>query len=192
MPIVSAELVIDPTKHSSLSEAERALYLAFRRLKRRARGHFGRFEYFTFLEVSQRGWPRLVLLTRGADVPRRWLSANWRECGGTRVVNVRLVLWLRDFLEILRVGDFPYYDRRSKSESRRNARYSKDFFDPLTLRSDLALSDDDIDFWGGIWQDSRWATTTLHGLYQWIDKLLEVLGARETVQEMRRRMYGHE
>jgi hypothetical protein len=192
MPILTAELVVDFRKHGSLSEAERALHLAFRRLKRRARRYFGRFEYLTLLEISQRGWPRLLLLARGAVVPRRWLSENWRECGGSRVVNVRPVLCLKDFLRILRLPDFRYYDRRSKSESRRKARYSKDFFDPLTLRSDLALCDDDIDFWRGIWEDSRWATTTLYGLYQWIDKLLEALGARETVQEMRRRMYGHE
>lgn len=190
MPIVSAELVVDLRQHDSVHDAERALYLAFRRLKRRARRYFGRFEYLTFLEISQRGWPRLLLLARGADVPRRWLSQSWSECGGTRVVNFRPVLWLRDFLQILRLRDFPYYDRRSKSESRRKARYSKNFFD--TLRSDLVLSDNDIEFWKELWQDPLWITTTRYGLYQWMDKLLEVLGAREAVQELRRQMYGHD
>jgi hypothetical protein len=194
MPIVSAELVIDPTKHSSLSEAERALYLAFRRLKRRARRYFGRFEYLTFVEISQRGRPRLLLLARGADVPRKWLSENWTQCGGARVVNLRLVMWLRHFLQILRLRDFPYYDRRSRTESRRKARYSKDFFDTLTLRSDLALSDDDIEFWKEMHRDSSflWRSATKYWAYEWVRKLFEVLGQREAVEELRRQMYGHE
>jgi hypothetical protein len=190
VPILSAELVVDLRKHGSLQEAERALYLAFRRLKRRARRYFGRFEYLTFVEISQRGWPRLLLLARGADVPRKWLSENWTECGGSRVVKVRPVLWLKDLLETLRVLDFEYCDRRSKSKSRRKARYSKNFFD--TLRSDLALSDEDIEFWKGIRQDLQWMVTIRYGLYQWIDKLLEVLGEREAVRELRRQMYGHD
>ncbi|KPJ49655.1 MAG: hypothetical protein AMJ38_02955 [Dehalococcoidia bacterium DG_22] len=192
MPIVSAELVVDLRQHDSVQDAERALYLAFRRLKRRARRYFGRFEYLTFVEVSQRGWPRLLLLARGADVPRKWLSENWTECGGARVVNLRPVLWLRDFLQILRLRDFPYYDRRSKSESRRKARYSNDFFD--SLRSDLALSDDDIEFWKGIHRDSSfvWRSATHYWKYQWVRKLFEVLGQREAVQELRRQMYGHD
>lgn len=107
MPILSAELVIDLRKHESLSEAEHALYLAFRRLKRRARRYFGRFEYLTFVEISQRGWPRLLLLARAGDVPRRWLSENWRECGGARITSVRTLGSLTELIDALQPYEFP-------------------------------------------------------------------------------------
>lgn len=143
MPILSAELVVDLRKHGGLEETERALYLAFRRLKRRARRYFGRFEYFTFLEISQRTWPRLVLLARGADVPRRWLSENWTECGGARIANVRRLLSLTHAIDALQ----PYQStaRRRRAESRRKARFSARFFDDLL--QDLAVAPEDMAYW---------------------------------------------
>jgi hypothetical protein len=145
MPILSAELVVDLRKHGTLQDAERALYLAFRRLKRRARRYFGRFEYLTFVEISQRGWPRLLLLVRGADVPRRWLAENWTECGGARISNVRWLHSLRDAIDALQPYQFPRC--RESGHSRRRARFSARFFedflqDVLVARWDMAYWSD--------------------------------------------------
>lgn len=143
MPILAAELVIDLRKHESLSEAERALYLAFRRLKRRARRYFGRFEYLTFVEMSQRGWPRLLLLARGADLPRKWLSENWRECGGARITNVQLLHSLTEAIDALR--PYQFTARRDSAESRRKTRFSRQFFH--NLLEDLEVSAKDMAYW---------------------------------------------
>jgi hypothetical protein len=140
VPILSAELVVDLRKHGSLQEAERALYLAFRRLKRRARRYFGRFEYFTCLEISQRGWPRLLLLTRDAGMPRRWLSENWRECGGARITNVQLLDSLTETIDALR--PYQFTARRDRAESRRKTRFSRQFFHDLL--GDLRVTPKDI------------------------------------------------
>lgn len=140
MPILAAELVVDLRKHGSLSEAERALYLTFRRLKRRARRYFGRFEYLTFVEISERGWPRLLLLARGADVPRRWLSENWRECGGARITNVQLLHSLTEALDALR--PYQFTARRDRTESRRKTRFSRQFFHDLL--GDLQITPKDM------------------------------------------------
>jgi len=143
MPILAAELVVDLRKHESLSEAERALYLAFRRLKRRARRYFGHFEYLTFLEISQRGWPRLLLLARGADVPRKWLSENWTECGGARITNLQLLDSLTEAIDALR--PYQFTTRRDSAESRRKTRFSRQFFH--NLLEDLEVSAKDLAYW---------------------------------------------
>jgi hypothetical protein len=140
MPIVSAELVIDPTKYSRLEQAERGLYLAFRRLKRRARRYFGGFEYLTFVEISQRGWPRLLLLARGADVPRKWLSENWKECGGARITNVQPLASLARALDVLR--PYQFTARRDSAQSRRKTRFSRQFFHDLP--ADLEMTPNDM------------------------------------------------
>jgi hypothetical protein len=143
MPILSAELVVDVRKHGTLQDAERALYLAFRRLKRRARRYFDRFEYLTFVEISQRGWPRLLLLARGADVSRRWLAENWRECGGARTTNVQLLDSLTEAIDALR--PYQFTARRDRAESRRKTRFSRHFF--YDLLEDLEIAPKDMAYW---------------------------------------------
>jgi len=157
MPILSAELVVDLRKHSNVKDAERALYLAFRRLKRRARRYFGRFEYLTFVEISQRGWPRLLLLARGADVPRKWLSENWTECGGARISNVRWLRSLRNVIDAMQ--PFRFAPRRQRSEGRRKVRFSAGFFQ--NLFQDLAITGDDLAYWSAY--QTKWAVSYLFG-----------------------------
>jgi len=176
MPILSAELVVDLRKHGSLQEAERALYLAFRRLKRRARRYFGRFEYLTFVEISRRSWPRLLLLARHTDIPRRWLSENWTQCGGARIANVRLLDSLTETLDALR--PYQFTARRDRAESRRKTRFSRRFFD--NLFEDLETSPQDMAYWGDY--GNKFVVPWLFGggsKYRWPDMFAVALRAAQ-------------
>lgn len=113
--------------------AEKQLLRAFRRLKRRAKYHFGDFQYLGRMDITLRGRPRITLVTTCADLERGWLARNWRECGGTRIRNYGVLRSLADVLE--RCG---YYDESqfyfSRVFNHRRVRWTPGFFSSIKAR----------------------------------------------------------
>ncbi len=125
-------------------KAERDLIDAFRRLKRRARYHFGHFQYLSRMEITTRGRPRMVLITTCLELDRTWLSRNWRECGGTRIADYKTLQSIIDVLEACKAFQYPTFNWRSQVLSSRKVRYTKGFFrdlEPLNTTEKAILSD---------------------------------------------------
>lgn len=87
-------LSCNPARWASPTEAFYGLSKAVGLLAKRIRTAFGpgAFEYCLIWEVTRKGWPHIHLLTRGAFIPQRWLSACWKELTDAPVVDIRQIV----------------------------------------------------------------------------------------------------
>lgn len=67
--------------------------VAINYLVKRIRRHFplATFEYFVIWERTAKGWPHAHMLLRAPFIPQRWLSVQWSELTGARIVDIRPV-----------------------------------------------------------------------------------------------------
>jgi len=86
-------LTCNPARHRAPADAYRTMSLALSHLVKRIRRlhPHARFEYFAVWEATKAGWPHLHMAARGASLPQRWLSGQWRELTGAAVVDIRRV-----------------------------------------------------------------------------------------------------
>lgn len=79
-------LSVDEGRFESVEAAVKALYQAYKKLVQAARRVFKKWEYFSVIEFTHRGFPHMHILQRGTYVPVKWISQKWEKFGmGVRV-----------------------------------------------------------------------------------------------------------
>lgn len=63
----------------------------FRRLVKRLRYHYNRFDYICVKEFTKRGYPHYHILYRGCYIPQSVVSSIWNEIHGSPIVDIRFV-----------------------------------------------------------------------------------------------------
>lgn len=83
-------LNINPDHWDSPDEAARALVVAWRNIRQRARrdGLADRIPFLAIFEETKRGWPHLHILARCPVIPWDWLSARSKEYLGTHLPHI--------------------------------------------------------------------------------------------------------
>ena len=86
-------LTTSPSAHPNRDAAFRSASENVNRLFKRIRRNWpGRdIQYFLVWERTKSGWPHAHLLLRAPFIPQRWLSQNWEQLTGAKIVDIRAI-----------------------------------------------------------------------------------------------------
>lgn len=86
-------LTANPSSSSCPDEAFSLLSQAIPHLVKRIKRQFpsAPFEYVLIWERTKQGWPHAHILARSCYLPQRWVSRQWAELVGARIVDIRTV-----------------------------------------------------------------------------------------------------
>lgn len=92
-PTTLITLTVDPDKFESPSAAAKALSVAWRNIRQRAKrdGYSDKIPFLAVFEETQRGWPHLHILAQCPFIPQSWLSQRCYEYLRSPIVDIRRV-----------------------------------------------------------------------------------------------------
>ena len=84
-------LTVNPACHETPRAAYDHTRRALAELSKRIRKRTPEFEYLRVLELTRQGWPHYHLVARCNFISQSWLSTNWADLSGAKIVDVRQI-----------------------------------------------------------------------------------------------------